>query len=421
MNCAPNNANFPATPGAVCNDGNANTKNDVISADGCSCAGTPVVVDPGTDSGCAVLETCGVVTIKQSGSSIIIENLDGQSVVQVFTSSWSPFFNCAWWGTACEGTTTIDDLNVGSDYIVRVGDCTFTVTISGVDCSGGTPVAPVDPCANKGGDANGNGICDDEEVAPPPPPVDPCANKGGDANSNGICDDDEVAPPPPPPAAGDPCSGTIITTGNGEIKISGLDAAPVVAVQVFTPSYQTIHNCWDNACDKPISTIATGGGSFLVFVKYYDVSYGLICQVEETITVNDFAPNSVVSGLVSSTTQTNLAHNNARKQAVNSTTTNSIETIGFDNTNTTLKTTSNVYPNPAFDQLNISLSAYEGQEGELQLLNGIGQIVATTRIEAIDATPIQIGLNQVDAGMYYLQVVVDGALVDLQKVIVEKR
>ena len=85
-----------------------------------------------------------------------------------------------------------------------------------------------------------------------------------------------------------------------------------------------------------------------------------------------------------------------------------------------MKTTSNVYPNPAFDQLNISLSAYEGQEGELQLLNGIGQVVATRNVESIDASPIQIGLNRVDAGMYYLQIVVDGALVDLQKVIVEK-
>ncbi|MBK9017471.1 MAG: hypothetical protein IPM82_27390 [Saprospiraceae bacterium] len=40
--CQPNNPAFPATPGSSCNDGNANTTNDVVTADGCGCAGTPV-------------------------------------------------------------------------------------------------------------------------------------------------------------------------------------------------------------------------------------------------------------------------------------------------------------------------------------------------------------------------------------------
>lgn len=43
QDCAPNNANFPATPGTSCDDGNSNTENDVIQGDGCGCAGTPVV------------------------------------------------------------------------------------------------------------------------------------------------------------------------------------------------------------------------------------------------------------------------------------------------------------------------------------------------------------------------------------------
>ncbi|HHM21974.1 MAG TPA: hypothetical protein ENJ20_08110, partial [Bacteroidetes bacterium] len=43
--CAPDNPAFPATPGSACNDGDPNTINDVVQADGCSCAGTPVNVD----------------------------------------------------------------------------------------------------------------------------------------------------------------------------------------------------------------------------------------------------------------------------------------------------------------------------------------------------------------------------------------
>jgi hypothetical protein len=42
--CDDNNPNVPATPGTACNDGNPNTTNDTIQADGCSCAGTPVTV-----------------------------------------------------------------------------------------------------------------------------------------------------------------------------------------------------------------------------------------------------------------------------------------------------------------------------------------------------------------------------------------
>ena len=130
--------------------------------------------------------------------------------------------------------------------------------------------------------------------------------------------------------------------------------------------------------------------------------------------------NSTVSGLVSSQTENvTLAQNRIAKQSATGST-NSSQTISSVPTTATQNTTLSVYPNPAYDQLNISLAPYTGLEGELQLLNGIGQVVATRNIESIDASPIQIGLNQVNAGMYYLQVVVDGTLVDLQKVIVEK-
>src|SRR5690606_1747764 len=52
QDCAPNNPALPAAPGTPCNDGNPNTANDVIGADGCSCAGTPV------SSSCDSTEVC---------------------------------------------------------------------------------------------------------------------------------------------------------------------------------------------------------------------------------------------------------------------------------------------------------------------------------------------------------------------------
>ena len=43
--CDDNNAAYPAAAGTKCDDGNAATENDVVQADRCSCAGTPVVVN----------------------------------------------------------------------------------------------------------------------------------------------------------------------------------------------------------------------------------------------------------------------------------------------------------------------------------------------------------------------------------------
>ena len=42
LDCYPTDPIFPGTPGATCNDGNTNTVNDVFSANGCSCTGTPL-------------------------------------------------------------------------------------------------------------------------------------------------------------------------------------------------------------------------------------------------------------------------------------------------------------------------------------------------------------------------------------------
>ncbi|MEO0779205.1 MAG: lectin-like protein, partial [Bacteroidota bacterium] len=47
--CDDLDANIPAAPGTSCDDGDAGTENDVILADGCSCAGTPI--DPCAGSG----------------------------------------------------------------------------------------------------------------------------------------------------------------------------------------------------------------------------------------------------------------------------------------------------------------------------------------------------------------------------------
>ncbi|MEM9823572.1 MAG: HYR domain-containing protein, partial [Bacteroidota bacterium] len=53
--CDDNDPNLPAIEGTACNDGNMNTENDVIGADGCSCSGTLIDAD---GDGSPITEDC---------------------------------------------------------------------------------------------------------------------------------------------------------------------------------------------------------------------------------------------------------------------------------------------------------------------------------------------------------------------------
>ncbi|MFT7450367.1 MAG: hypothetical protein ACI9VN_001084 [Patescibacteria group bacterium] len=71
--CAPNDANLPTVPGTACNDNNANTINDIIQSDGCTCAG---VASP-----CDLTVTLGDdVTICSGDNVAITAMVDGAAV-----------------------------------------------------------------------------------------------------------------------------------------------------------------------------------------------------------------------------------------------------------------------------------------------------------------------------------------------------
>ena len=80
-----------------------------------------------------------------------------------------------------------------------------------------------------------------------------------------------------------------------------------------------------------------------------------------------------------------------------------------------------VYPNPAFQNLNVNLSSYAGQKGQLILINGMGQRASNFTVDQLDSSPVTLDVSNLVGGFYYLQVVIDGELKDMQKVIVEKR
>ena len=109
--CAPNDANYPKTPGTGCDDGNPTTEGDVIQSDGCGCAGTPVNTgEPDCD---AVTATAGKGTITVNGLTSPIEHVKVYRIGR--GGSWTQVANCT---GDCGDSWVAEGLAAG-DYIVQ--------------------------------------------------------------------------------------------------------------------------------------------------------------------------------------------------------------------------------------------------------------------------------------------------------------
>ncbi len=130
---------------------------------------------------------------------------------------------------------------------------------------------PTDPCANNGGDTDGDGICDnlDNCIDTPNPGQE-------DANGNGIgdvCDTPDAD-----------CDQVEIIADAGGIKVIGLDGAAVTSLQIFNSSWQTEYQCFDNCQAEEAVNVANG--TYYVYVKYFTAAYGLICETSKTVEIS---------------------------------------------------------------------------------------------------------------------------------------
>ena len=235
--CQPNNPNFPATPGSSCNDGDSNTTNDVVTNDGCGCAGTPVAT------------TCSVST---NGCDIIITGLNSSDYSKVFDASWSIIWDCNPWANGgCNTTETITVPSNGTYHVQACGETT-TITISGCSQTG--------PCDNAGGDSDGDGICNNDDCQPnnpnfPATPGSSC-NDGDSNTTNDVVTNDGCG------CAGTPVATTCsVSTDGCDITITGLTSSDYS--KVFDASWNIIWDCnpWANGgCNTTeIITVPSNG------------------------------------------------------------------------------------------------------------------------------------------------------------------
>ncbi len=267
--CDDNNPNLPATVGSACNDGNANTNNDVIQADGCTCQGTPI---GGGD--------CADIQITTSGSTISVSNLTGfdHVNVQIFNSAWVVVESCF---DDCGATYTTPALADGSYQVIArtysaawVGICDILETNIQVGGGGCT-------------DNDNDGFCaaDDCNDNNPnlPTTVGSACNDGNPNTSNDVIQANGCTCQGTPVGGGS-CSDIVVSADGSTIVVEGIGNFPHISITVFNSSWATVESCVDN-CGSPFSTNNLADGTYYVSVKSFDVNWQPDCDLLETIQV----------------------------------------------------------------------------------------------------------------------------------------
>ncbi|MBL8003272.1 MAG: fibronectin type III domain-containing protein [Flavobacteriales bacterium] len=142
--------NGTALPGSSCDDGNANTINDVFGAN-CQCTGTLVVFDcAGVANGTAAVDACGVCAGGTTGNVPNSSCTDCAGVVNGTAS----MDDCG----VCSGGTTGNVPNATCSDCAGVANGTAALDACGVCAGGTTGIVPNSSCTDCAGVVNGTDL-----------------------------------------------------------------------------------------------------------------------------------------------------------------------------------------------------------------------------------------------------------------------
>lgn len=347
-------------------------------------------------------------------------------------------------------------VNLTSPNGATLADNQGVVTITDNDAA--------NPCANAGGDSDGDGVCNNNDCQPNNPafPATPgtACNDGNPNTVNDVVTADGCGCAGTAPGNGTPnCANISIATSYGTITVGGLNGAPITSVQVFSTSWQPLHHCFGN-CGGPTASYPVPAGTYYVYVKYYSASYQLICEVTQTVNVSvsiaatlseNLEFNAVkhlehtelvwahngdydvetyflersADGSVFEEVSSQLADGDAKadtysdfdlapltgKNYYRLRLLNMDGTISYSDTKMVVfedLADYLVFPNPANEFTNIDLESAWGKQVDIHIFNNRGLRMQTFRLDEVNAKYFQMDLRTLHEGHYIIWVNVDG-------------
>jgi hypothetical protein len=267
------------------------------------------------------------------------------------------------------------------------------------------------------------------------------------------------------------CSNVTVTGGVGKITVTGLNGAPTTSIQVFTSSWQPVYSCFAN-CQSPVAIIPLGVGTYIVYVKYFDANYALICQktaLNVSVAQSLTAPDDLFSfdiyqseDFVRLNWATNYSH-----QVDHFEVERSVDGVAFEpllqkiseltndselyqDYDTAPKTGDNFYrvkivnldgtiefsnlkkayfedrdnyqlfPNPANQYVNINLESIVSEAVDIHFTNNLGVQVKTIHIDEVIEGTFTVNLNELKEGFYHVWIVSPGKRAVFKKLMVGK-
>ncbi len=454
--CDDNDANLPAAVGSTCDDGDATTENDAYLADGCTCAGTPIVTGP----------DCANISITPGDGFITVSGLNGApiSTLQVFNNVWTEVYNCA---GNCNDTEVITGLTDGAYFVKAVYYTAGWAPICSVE-DFYTVVTGVggDPCDNLGGDADGDGVCAlndcDDNDANLPAPVGTSCDDGDPLTLNDEIQADGCSCAGTIPGTGPDCNNITVTVLGDAIIVGGLSDAPITSVQIFDPVWSEVFNCAGNCDPNEVSVTGLTDGTYFVKVGFYDATWSPVCSIEDYYTIISSGEpllRKIVNfeaekgaRQVDLTWGTNTGSINDHFEIERSADGINYETLLIKGNKFTgmgtyvyededrnplagwnyyrLKQVHvdgtyvitaerrvlfednlselTVFPNPVEDQVFVHMDAFVGKAVSVELYNNLGQLVQNRQLESADSAAIGVDVSDLQAGVYSISVKIEG-------------
>ena len=284
--------------GDLCDDGDSTTVNDIILAD-CSCAGTaPPCINNGGDADgdgiCADVD-CDDNDPLISIAGDLCDDGDSTTVNDVILAdcSCAGELPCANNGGDADGDGVCADMDCDdNDPLISVegdlcddGDSTTIndVILADCSCAGTLP-----PCFNEGGDADGDGVCADMDCDDNDPLISVEGDLCDDGDSTTINDiiltDCSCAGEPDDPTI---CDATYSITGN-VVTINNV-VGTFKSVKILDINFGADFTCDDftTVCDEDLVITVSGFGQYYVQIQTFIDWNTPVCNIFDVVIIED--------------------------------------------------------------------------------------------------------------------------------------